>query len=322
MKRLLLVVMACLLCVAVVLLVGCQKKSGSEKMTGDRVEVMTTLFPVYDFVRIVGGDRVAPVLLLPPGVEPHSFEPRPDDMKRIAHAKLFVYTHKEMEPWAVRLFQGMTQPPAVLEAGAQVPLLPVTHHNHGGDHHHGHKHEHHSKARSFDPHIWLDPHNAVTMVQAIRDELIRLDAPHAQEYRKRAEAYIAQLVALDQDFKMALEPLTNRTIIHGGHYAFGYLAKRYNLDYHAAVSVHANAEPSSADLAALIRGIRSKKIKAIFSEELVSPRISETLAKETGAKVYQLKNGHNITKADMDKGVGYIDIMRYNLKTLREGLSR
>ena len=308
------------LCSLALLLNGCQERFQQSASANGKLTVVTTLFPVYDFVRVVGGDRVLPVLLLPPGVEPHSFEPRPDDIKSIAGSSLFVYTHSQMEPWVEKLFKGMSKGPAVCEAGKNVTLLPAHTPGIDRDGHDEKEHGHHH--HSYDPHIWLDPANAMIMVQTIRDEFCRIDPSHAQEYTQRAQTYLEALRLLDADYVQKLGKLKNRTIIHGGHYAFGYLAKRYNLTYYAAMSVHANAEPGSADLARLVKQIRQNKIKSIFSEALVSPRITEVLARETNTKIYILKNGHNISKKDMDNGVGYLDIMRDNLQALNEGLLR
>ncbi len=183
---------------------------------------------------------------------------------------------------------------------------------HGG----GHGHEH----GGMDPHIWLSIPNAAKMVENITAALAKKDPAGASYYRHNAGAYRAQLKDLDSTFRGGLAECSQRLFLHGGHYAFGYLAKEYGLTYRSAYAVSAEAEPTPRKLMELVDLIRKNSIKYIFYEELLSPRVAETVARETGAKLLKLHGIHNVTREEMAGGATYISLMEQNLMNLRTGL--
>ena len=315
MKKISLVVM---LLTGVALLCACQSKEAKAPAPAEKkLGVITTLFPLYDFARTIGGDKVEVTLLLPPGVEAHTFDPRPDDIMKIKRADLFVFTNEYMEPWADRLLKGVaTASLLVVDSSKGVSLLKA-------DHEEGHEgeHDHHHHAGGMDPHIWLDFANARIMVDNITAGMSAKDPVNKDYYAARAAAYKAELQKLDDDFKAGLASCRTREFIHGGHNAFGYLTRRYGLHYRPAVrSLSADAEPTPADFADLVRQMRKSSAKYIFSEELLSPRTAELIARETGAGILLLHGAHNISKADLANGVTFIALMRKNLENLRTGL--
>lgn len=276
-----------------------------------RLQVVTTLFPLYDFARAVGGDQAEVVLLLPPGVEPHGFEPKPDDVLKIHRADLFVYTHPAMEPWAANVVAGVDpKRVAVIDASAGTRLLPA---ETGDDHDHGH-------AEGIDPHLWLDFDNARIMVGNIAAAMAARDPARGDRYLANAAAYQSQLAALDDRFRAGLADCRGKVLLQGGHFTFGYLARRYGLDYHAAAAVNPAAEPTPARLAELVRQLRASGLHTVFSEELVSPRVAETIARETGAAILPLSGGHNISRDQLMQGTTFIAIMERNLENLEKGL--
>jgi zinc transport system substrate-binding protein len=296
-----------LLLIIPLLSAGCRKNEGGA--VGERkLRVVTTLFPIYDFARNVGGDRVEVKLLLPPGVEPHNFEPKPEDMAQLSRADLFIYTNPAMEPWAAGMLKGLDKRLAVVDAGEGVKMLPAPGHDHDG-------HDH-----ATDPHIWLNPANARKMVENIRDGLIRADAAGAETYRKNGAAYLAKLEALDRAFREGLATCRQRTFLHGGHYAFGYLADAYGLKYVSAYALSPNAEPTPHRIMELVELMRKNHLDTIFYEELISPRMAETVAGETGATLVKLHGIHNITREELGSGASYLSLMEGNLRNLRRGL--
>lgn len=303
----------CLLFLMVLPLGACTQK-GPE--TGGKIQVVTTLFPLYDFTRIVGGDKVDVSLLLPPGVEPHSFEPKPDDMVRINRAGLFIYTNPYMEPWVAGLLKGIDrQRLTVVDTSTGVTFLPAGGHDEGHDaneagHHHG----------GMDPHVWLSIPNARKMVENIAAALEAKDPANAGSYRKNAAAYGEKLAELDGKFKKGLADCGTRRFFHGGHYAFGYLADRYGLQYVSAYAMSADAEPRPQKLTAMIGQIRSSGTKYIFYEELISPRMAEAIARETGVTMLKLNGVHNISRDELQRGESYLSLMEQNLTNLRTGL--
>lgn len=294
---------------------GCEKKGGDEK--GHRLVVVTTLFPLYDFARNVGGDRAQVTMLIPPGVEPHNFEPKPADAVRIAGADLLVYTSDRMEPWVKGIVEGVgAKSLSVVDASRGVTMQ--TSGDGDGDEHAG-EHAGHQHGGA-DPHIWLDFANAQTMVATIAAEMARKDPAGTSYYQANARAYQEKLEKLDAQYREGLANCRTRVLLHGGHYAFGYLAKRYDLRYEAASAVNAEAEPTPAKIASLVEKMKKNGLRYVFSEELLSPRVSEIVARETGGSVLMLHGAHNIAKDDLNRGVTFLSLMEKNLQNLRTGL--
>jgi zinc transport system substrate-binding protein len=287
-----------------------------------RLEVVTTLFPTYDFARQVGRDKVDVSLLLPPGVEPHTFEPKPQDVVRINKADVFIYTGKYMEPWAEDLVKGIIgKGPTVVDASAGIKLMDEEE-DHDEDHDeeesgHGHHHHHGGK----DPHIWLDLGNAQIMVETIAKAFAGKDPGNGAYYLKNAAEYNAKLADLDRRYKETLAKAKYKTIIYGGHFAFGYFAGRYGLEHDSPYEGFSpNAEPSPKAIAELIKKLKGSGIKYIYYEELLDPKVARTISQETGAKLELLHGAHNVSKDELKSGVTYISIMEDNLKKLKVGL--
>lgn len=310
---------AILLVVLIPLLAACRK---TEEPAGGakKLQVVTTLFPLYDFTRIIGGDRVEVRLLLPPGVEPHNFEPRPEDVVRLTKADFFIYTNKYMEPWAAGILKGVENKGlVVVDASAGVTLIPAMEEEERGGH--GEEEEGHHHEDGMDPHIWLSIPNAMRMVENIRDALARKDPAGSDYYRKNAEAYRKRLAGLDKRFREELSRCKGRLFLHGGHYAFGYLAKEYGLRYRSAYAgFSADAEPTPRKLVELIELMKRNSLHHIFYEEILSPRVADTIARETGATLLRLHGVHNVSREDLAAGAGYVSLMEENLKNLRTGL--
>lgn len=158
------------------------------------------------------------------------------------------------------------------------------------------------------------------MVDTIAREMAAKDPANRSVYSANAATFKHKLAQLDVDFRQGLGPCRTRTLLHGGHYAFVYLAKRYNLQYEAAISVNADAEPTPARMISLVKQVKKSGVRSIFSEEMVSPRLSEAIARETGVAVLPLHNLHTVSKDELQAGVDYLTLMRRNLEQLKTGL--
>ncbi len=270
------------------------------KKNTTKINVVTTLFPLYDFAKNIGGDKVEVFLLLPPGVEAHSFEPKPSDIAKISEADVFVYTGKFMEPWVEDIIKGVSGKNVKIvdsSVGAKMILEGFT-----------------------DPHIWLDFDNAKIIVDNIAQAFSEKDTANTNYYKEKADDYKNALSMLDNEYKTALSSCKNKEIVYGGHYAFGYLARRYGLEYLAAQGVSPDAEPTAQDLIQLVQQIKKNNIQYVFYEELTSHKIAETLASETKAKMLLLSAAHNLTKEDFENKASFISIMEKNLNNLKIGL--
>lgn len=310
MKRSLLSVILCVF--AAVATVSCTKAPPGDSAQG-KIRVVTTLFVLYDFAKAVGGDHAEVRMLIPPGIEPHGFEPTPGDMVRIQKADLFIYTGRAMEPWVDSLLVAPDmQKTTVVEAGRSIGID-------AGAKGHANDGERHRDGQ--DPHVWLDLSNAQKMVDTIRDGFIEKDSPHREQYRANADAYKAQLAALDERFRAVLSSCKKKVVIYGGHAAFSYLANRYGLRFVAAYrGFSPDAEPTPRRIAEMADKMKRYGLGHVFYEELVSPRVAETIARETGATLLLLHGAHNVSKNDMEEGVAFLSLMERNLTGLRAGL--
>ncbi len=284
-------------------------KRGEEPAQMKKLKVITTLFPVYDMAKNIGADKAEVSLLLPPGVEAHSFEPIPSDIVKINEADIFVYTGKLMEPWAEDVIKGaMNKKLLVVDTSRDTKMVPAVFHD--AD----------EPAGSLDPHIWLDFDNAKIMVKNIVQAFQFKDSANKDFYEQKANAYSNRLTELDSSYKTSLATCKKREIIYGGHYAFGYMAKRYGLKYLAAQGFSPDAEPTANDLVKLVEQIKRDKIKYVFYEELTSPNIAKTIARETNAKMLMLNAAHNLSKDQFNQGLSFFDILKRDLDNLRVGL--
>jgi zinc transport system substrate-binding protein len=237
-------------------------------------------------------------------------------------ADLFVFTNEYMEPWAGKFTRNIGERAVtVVDASRGAALLKAGaaekpeggHGNDGaavGDRHSG----------GMDPHLWLDLANAQIMVNNIAAGMGFKDPANRDYYLANAARYNAGLKRLDDEFRTGLATCRNRVFLQGGHYTFGYLAHRYGLRYLSASAVNAEAEPTPARVIALVQQMRANGLKHVFSEELLSPRTAEILARETGASILMLHGAHNISRDDLAGGATFVSLMKKNLENLRIGL--
>lgn len=301
-----------------IMLCSCTKKEASAPDSTNKISVVTTLFPLYDFSRKIGGDKVQVALLLPPGMEAHGFQPKPDDAIRVSRADVFIYTNKLMEPWAVKFADNLASAKLLLvDSSSGVTFLKG-----GAGAAHDSEHEHDGKSRGggMDPHIWLDFANAKIMVHNIAAAFIAKDPANSSYYSANEAVLIADLKSLDDAFKSGLSNCRKSTFLHGGHYTFGYLAHRYGLHYESASAVNVDAEPTATNVINLLKKVKSLGLNHVYSEEMLSPKVSEMIAREAGVSILMLHGAHNISKDDFNAGMTFDLLMRKNLDNLKTGL--
>ena len=284
------------------------------------VAVTTSILPLGDFARQVGGENVVVTVLVPPGQNPHILNFKPSDLHGLSRARLLLLNGLGLEFWAKKLVEAVQNPQLVVlqcaESWADQMEKEEGHgmsqsQGKGGHDPHGdHGHEEHG---GVDPHVWLDPVAAMTLVACVRDGLVRVDPDHAAEYRQRAEKYLTQLKTLHHDFERTLSKARQRTFI-SFHEGYGHLARRYNLRGLGVVEGFSELEPSPARLAKVIREVRRLKAKVIFAEPQFSAKSATTIAQETGARVAFLDP---LGQSAED---GYLKMMRRNLTELQKAL--
>ncbi|MCR3955994.1 MAG: zinc ABC transporter substrate-binding protein [Gudongella sp.] len=295
-----------------------EKEVSSEEETVDKISVVATLFPQYDFARRIGGDNVEVIYLLPPGTEAHSYEPTPQDMVSLLNADVFLYTGEFMEPWSRNIVENLKEEGVlVVDLSQDIPLLTSEDH----DHEHEGDDEHGEDEEAIDPHYWTDPNMAIIMVKSIGDALSQVDPGNIEQYKGEEAALIEDLILLDNDIREALSRTKSKTILSGGHFAFGYFARQYGLEHMSPYEGFSpNAEPTPQRITALIQTIEDTGANAIYHEELIDPKVAQVIVDETGAELLLLHGSHNISKEELDSGRTYIEIMYDNLENLKEGL--
>lgn len=332
------------------LLSGCSRAGGGKTSgqdtpkTDGRISVVTTLFPYYDFTRQVAGDLVDLTMVVPAGMDSHSFEPTPADMLTIQNADVLISNGGAMEHWLDQVLDAV-------DTGDMVVMTGMDHVNaveeilvEGMEEEHGHSHEGedgehaqedhihggigdeqddgHEYVIEYDEHIWTSPVNAARLVEAIRDTLSEADPGHRDAYEANASAYLEKLSGLDSEFRDIVEHGKRRMIIVGDKFAFRYFADEYGLSYRAAFSgCSTDTEPSAQTIAYLIDKMRADEIPVIYYPELSSHRVAEIISEETGAVPLLLHSCHNVTRKEFDGGVTYLGLMEQNAENLRKGLN-
>ena len=313
-NRLSALVCACTLSLS--LLTGCGTQPADTAAGDGRLRVLTSFYPMYDFACKIGGDCIDVTNMVPSGTEPHDWEPSTNDFKNLEKADVFIYNGADMEPWADDLLVSRSDTLRVVEASENVELRTTD-----GEHEHAHEHEdadhHHG---DFDPHVWLDPENAKIEMEAIRDALCAADPENSTVFQSNYEKYAAELDALDAEFREKLAPLPNRTIVVA-HEAFGYLCDAYGLTQVGIEGLSPDSEPDPGRMAEVIDFVREHSISTIFFEELVSPKVAEAIASETGAQAKMLSPLEGLSDEQAAAGADYFSVMHDNLAALMEALN-
>ena len=288
----------------------------TEEVLIEKIKIVASLFPHYDFARTIAGEFGDVTLLLPPGIESHSFEPTPRDIISIMDAKIFIYTNELMEPWAHAMIENVdSNQTAIVDLSVNIELLKFDDdHDHVDSDDHGHEGE-------YDPHYWLDLNNAVIMVETIKEALIEAMPEQRDIFEANAAQLSMALIELDNAFFDMAKHVQSKTILSGGHFAFGYFASRYGFDHKSPYKGFSpDAEPTPRNIAALINTIKTTNAKAIFFEELIEPRVANIISEEANVELLLLHGAHNVSKDELASNTTYLEIMTGNLERLKKGL--
>lgn len=303
-------------------------ESTATASTPEKLKVVATIFPQYDFVREIAGDKVELVQLLPPGAESHSFEPTPQDIIAIQESDVFIYVGGESDTWIKDIVNSIdTSNTKILSL---VDMVEVKEEEivEGMQDDHDHEEESHPEEEShghteivLDEHVWTSPKNAIEIVQHLTDALSELDPENAKFYTENAKNYITKLTDLDKAFEEAVQNGVRNTIIVGDRFPLRYLADAYNLEYYAAFPGCATqTDPSASTVAFLIDKVKEENIPVVFHIELSNEKMADTICGETGAKKMLLHSCHNLSQQDRDAGATYLSLMQQNVLNLKEAL--
>lgn len=292
---------------SLLLLCGCAPATSQSR---DRIKVVATVFPLYDFVRAVGGDEVEITLLIDAGMEAHSFDPVPSDIRALQNADLILWVGGESECWAERLlkdYNGKT-----LKCMDEVALFKEEeHHEHD---HHSHKHE------AFDEHVWTSTENACVLVDAVCRELSKKSPKNAEIFAQNAADYKAQIEGVKKEIEKTVQSAENPFLLVADRFPFRYFAEEFSIPYQAAFGgCAASHDISIHTMAELVAAVREHGCTAAYYTELSNRVVAHALREETGVELFELHSAHNVTKEDFENGVTYVDLMRRNAENLKKG---
>ncbi len=339
------------LCLALLLgtLTACGAASaaaGGTKSDAGKLSVVTTIFPEYDWVREIMGDRADNAeitLLLDNGTDLHSYQPSVDDIVKISGCDLFIYVGGESDEWAEDALKEATNPnmividlletlgDAVKEEEVVEGMQEEDEHDHDHDDHedhdheeHDHEHHHEEGEVEYDEHVWLSLKNAGVLCGAISDALGRLDTANADAYAANAAAYIAKLDALDAQYAAAVSAAAVKTVLFGDRFPFRYLVDDYGLDYYAAfVGCSAETEASFETVVFLAGKVDELGLKNVLTIESSDGKIARTIIENTAAKnagVLKMDSMQSTATRQIADGATYLAAMEGNLEVLKEAL--
>ncbi|HFI0646323.1 TPA: zinc ABC transporter substrate-binding protein AdcA [Streptococcus suis] len=297
------------------LLAACGNSTVSQE--DGKLDIVTTFYPVYEFTKQVAGDEANVDLLVKAGTEVHGYEPSAKDIARIQEADAFVYENENMETWVHDIEDSIDKEKVVVISATEgMLLLPG-----GEEEHEGHDHSEEGHSHAYDPHVWLSPERAITLVETIRDGLIAQYPEKKAVFEENAAAYIEKLTALDAKYSETLSVAKQKYFVTQ-HTAFAYLALDYGLKQISITGVSADEDPTPTRLAELTNYIKQYGVKYIYFEENASKSVAETLAKETGVQLDVLNPLESLTDEAMKNGEDYISVMEDNLTALEKTTSQ
>ncbi|WP_432403318.1 metal ABC transporter substrate-binding protein [Wukongibacter sp. M2B1] len=290
-----------------------------------KIEVYASIYPMYYFAKEIGKEKIDLELMVPPGAEPHDWEPTAKLMGRMERADIFIYNGVQMEMWAERVIGALSNEKLiVVEASTGIELLKLEedlgeHEEHDEDHENEkHDEEHHGHGE-YDPHVWLDPVRAIEQAKNIKDAFVKADLENKEFYEANFNKLSDKLKELDDKFRKELKDKKMDQIVVA-HAAFGYLADRYGLKQVSISGLTPQEEPSAFKMAQITELVKEHGVKYIFYETLTSPKLSEVLAEETGAQTAVLNPIGGLPIEDIEAGKDYISIMEENLESLKKAL--
>lgn len=314
-----------ILIIVMTIIVMCFKTESIVKKT-ERLQVIATLFPQYDFAKQIGGDKIDVKLLLKSGVETHHYEPTAKDMITILNnSDIFLYTGTNLEPWTDKIVSSIDGTECrAIDISKNIELITIEEFEESHinseiiyEEHEEHNHNHHEEI--YDGHIWLSPKNAIIMIDNILEEFCKIDSENSEYYKKNAEKYKSQILQLDTKIREIVEKSERKEIAVGGEFAYSYLVEEYGLNF---VTVYTNCgegeDPSITKVKSVIDYINNHNMPVVYYEELSEGTVAKMIAEETKAEPLVLYSIHN-GNPEQDT---YVSLMNKNIENLEKGLNK
>lgn len=305
------------LCV-IMLLCGCTLQNNTSKNNGGKINIVTTVFPLYDFARNVAGDKANTDMLVTFGADVHSYEPTPRDIIKIIDSDLFINLGSSVDEWTDKVTEAADGKSLNTLSAMDSVDIKDEEAVEGMEEERGHS-EHTPEP---DEHIWTSPKNAELIVKSICSALEKADPSNTGYYKKNAENYIYELNRLDGDIRSAVEGAKRKTVVFADRFPMRYFADEYGLEYFAAFpGCSSESEPSAATISFLIEKVKSEHIPVVFFTETSDGKVADTICEASGAEKLLFHSCHNITKQQFDGKATYISLMKQNLKALQTALN-
>lgn len=325
MKKILSIILCAVLVVGALTLVSCSKSGENTKTNEGKIKVVTTIFPIYDWVNSVAGENADITMLIDSGTDLHSFQPTADDIISISNADLFIYVGGESDGWAEDAVKNSTNPNLkainLLEAlGDKAKEEELKEGMQGEE-----EEDEDEEEAEYDEHIWLSLKNACVLVDTITSALCDIDSANSESYKANSASYISELDALDKEYEAAVSAASNKTLLFGDRFPFRYLTEDYSIDYYAAfIGCSAETEASFETVSFLAKKVDELNLKYVIALEGTDHKLAQTIidnTKEKNAEIITFNSMQSITANDIDNNISYIGIMRDNLTSLKTALS-
>lgn len=285
----------------------------------NKLKIVTTIFPQYDFARQIGGDKISLQMLVTPGGESHSYEPTPRDIIAVNNCDIFICSGGESDVWSNVILKSVNTENKIViqlmdcvEAVEEEITEGMTEKPTFGDN---------EEEPEYDEHVWTSIKNAKKISEAIAAAMCGKDKENAELYTDNLNEYIKQLDALDKSYEETVSASENKTLIFGDRFPFRYLFDDYGLKYYAAFpGCSTDSDVSAKNMLFLINKVRENDLSTVYYIEFSARKIADTIADETGAEPLLFHSCHTVSKADFENGVTYIDLMTQNLENLKRGL--
>lgn len=298
---------------------ACGNNEDNLNADSDRLNVVTSFYPLQFFSNMIGGEHVHVIQLVPSGVDPHDWTPKLRDMANTTKADVFVYNGAGFEVWIDSFLDSVETDALIVEASRGIQLIEAgSKHEEDRDHHHDHDVDDHRHG-AYDPHVWTSPKQAMVMAKNILDAFISADPDNKAIYEANYADLIVQLEKLDELLHETVETSKLSEIVVT-HQSFAYMARDYGFRQVAVMGLSPQAEPTVRDLQRISSFIKEHSIQYILFEELVSPKLAETLAADLGIETLVLNPLEGLTEEQLAAGEDYVSIMHSNIETLQKAL--
>ncbi|MBP3951674.1 ZinT/AdcA family metal-binding protein [Bacillus sp. YZJH907-2] len=290
------------------------------------LHIYTTVYPLQFFAEQIAGDEALVESILPPGSNPHNYEPTTEDIVELAESDAFIYIGAGLEPYAESISESIKSEDVKIVAASN--NLELIDHIHDHEEEHSHEEEeadHHDEEDQHDhgdkdPHVWLEPVLSIKVAETIKETLVELNPGKEEEFNRNFEKLKENLENLDSEFRSQLEPLPGNKIIVS-HAAYGYWERAYGIEQIAVSGLSPTNEPSQKDIKDIIEVAEHYELKHVFFEQNVTLKVADVVRKEIGAEALQIHNLSVLTDEDIDNNEDYFSLMRKNLETLTKALS-